>query len=145
MLFIVIHFSGRESQILTVATPSGSFAGKEDSVSETSSLQSQSSQSQASTHITSGFKVSAKADSAPNLVSSTSQHFLEKQKIVPLQEPDVIASTKNSSNNGKSLDSIAEACVPIAPPRKKKKGNMKTPHSITVSMSYDKFQNFCNR
>ncbi|XP_011691934.1 PREDICTED: WD repeat-containing protein 44 isoform X2 [Wasmannia auropunctata] len=42
----------------------------------------------------------------------------QSDKTIMLQEPDVIASTKN---NGKSVEDVAMSGVPIAPPRRKKK------------------------
>ncbi|XP_018367494.1 PREDICTED: WD repeat-containing protein 44 isoform X1 [Trachymyrmex cornetzi] len=53
-------------------------------------------------------------------VNSTSNYASHSQsdKTIMLQEPDVIASTKN---NGKSVEDVAMPGVPVAPPRRKKK------------------------
>ncbi|XP_018049921.1 PREDICTED: WD repeat-containing protein 44 isoform X3 [Atta colombica] len=53
-------------------------------------------------------------------VNSTSNYTSHSQsdKTIMLQEPDVIASTKN---NGKSVEDVAMPGVPVAPPRRKKK------------------------
>ena len=48
-----------------------------------------------------------------------------------LQEPDVIASTKN--NISKSSESSGTSKVPIAPPRRKKKSKAQTPSEHVVS------------
>lgn len=53
----------------------------------------------------------------------------QSDKIVMLQEPDVIASTKN---NGKSMEDVAIPGVPVAPPRRKKKTKTSTPNDLAV-------------
>lgn len=53
----------------------------------------------------------------------------QSDKTVMLQEPDVIASTKN---NGKLTEDVAISGVPVAPPRRKKKTKPHTPTDLTV-------------
>lgn len=53
----------------------------------------------------------------------------QSDKTVMLQEPDVIASTKN---NGKLTEDVAISGVPVAPPRRKKKVKAHTPTDLTV-------------
>ena len=55
------------------------------------------------------------------------------EKPAMLQEPDVIASTKN---NGKPSDSHSGSIpkVPVAPPRRKKKTKMQTPTDLAVRL-----------
>lgn len=50
-------------------------------------------------------------------------------KTIMLQEPDVIASTKN---NGKLVEDVEMASVPVAPPRRKKKTKACTPSDLVV-------------
>lgn len=123
-----------------LSTTSG---GKDDSLPETASITSQSS------HNLSTDSALAAAQKYPNNgregISKTSQSF-EKDEAsqsllvtVPLQEPDVIASTKNTNTcnniNGKSFDEGLESSVPVpvAPPRRKKKSKPQTPRNLTVS------------
>lgn len=54
----------------------------------------------------------------------------QSDKAVILQEPDVIASTKN---NGKLAEDVAISGVPVAPPRRKKKTKAHTPTDLAVS------------
>lgn len=53
----------------------------------------------------------------------------QSDKTVMLQEPDVIASTKN---NGKLTEDVAISDVPVAPPRRKKKIKACTPTDLAV-------------
>ncbi|XP_012226486.1 WD repeat-containing protein 44 [Linepithema humile] len=55
----------------------------------------------------------------------------QSDKIAMLQEPDVIASTKN---NGKSAEDIAMPGIPVAPPRRKKKTKIHTPNDLAPSV-----------
>lgn len=57
----------------------------------------------------------------------------QNDKAVMLQEPDVIASTKN---NGKSSEDVTAAGIPVAPPRRKKKSKAQTPTDLAVRYSY---------
>ncbi|KAM0730426.1 WD repeat-containing protein 44 [Formica fusca] len=54
----------------------------------------------------------------------------QSDKTVMLQEPDVIASTKN---NGKLAEDVAISGVPVAPPRRKKKTKAHTPTDLAPS------------
>ncbi|XP_036150738.1 uncharacterized protein LOC118648522, partial [Monomorium pharaonis] len=54
----------------------------------------------------------------------------QSDKTIVLQEPDVIASTKN---NGKPVEDAAMPGVPIAPPRRKKKTKTNIPSDLTPS------------
>ncbi|XP_017878096.1 WD repeat-containing protein 44 [Ceratina calcarata] len=65
-------------------------------------------------------------------VNSRSNHTSQSQndKTVMLQEPDVIASTKN---NGKSNEDVTMAGIPVAPPRRKKKSKAQTPTDLAPS------------
>ncbi|XP_047360217.1 WD repeat-containing protein 44 isoform X1 [Vespa velutina] len=51
----------------------------------------------------------------------------QSDKTMMLQEPDVIASTKN---NGKALEDGTKVDVPVAPPRRKKKSKVQTPTDL---------------
>lgn len=64
-------------------------------------------------------------------VNNRSNHASHSQsdKTVMLQEPDVIASTKN---NGKTAEDVAMPGVPVAPPRRKKKTKAHTPTDLAV-------------
>lgn len=53
----------------------------------------------------------------------------QSDKIAMLQEPDVIASTKN---NGKSAEDISMPGIPVAPPRRKKKTKIHTSNDLAV-------------
>lgn len=65
-------------------------------------------------------------------VNSRSNYISHSQndKTVMLQEPDVIASTKN---NGKSNEDITMVGIPVAPPRRKKKSKVQTPSDLAPS------------
>lgn len=54
----------------------------------------------------------------------------QEDKAVILEEPDVIASTKNNAKNDSKLDS-ASVNIPIAPPRRKKKAKDQTPTEVS--------------
>ncbi|XP_029154900.1 WD repeat-containing protein 44-like [Nylanderia fulva] len=68
-------------------------------------------------------------DSSINGRSNYASHS-QGDKAVMLQEPDVIASTKN---NGKLAEDVAISGVPVAPPRRKKKTKAHTPTDLTPS------------
>lgn len=53
----------------------------------------------------------------------------QSDKTITLQEPDVIASTKN---NGKSVENAVMSGVPVAPPRRKKKTKANTSDDLAV-------------
>ncbi|XP_012145405.1 WD repeat-containing protein 44 isoform X2 [Megachile rotundata] len=65
-------------------------------------------------------------ESSVNGRSNYSSHS-QNDKTVILQEPDVIASTKN---NGKSNEDITVVGIPVAPPRRKKKSKAQTPTDL---------------
>lgn len=67
-------------------------------------------------------------ESSVNGRSNYASHS-QSDKVVMLQEPDVIASTKN---NGKSMEDVAMPGVPVAPPRRKKKTKTSTPSDLAV-------------
>lgn len=82
-------------------------------------------------------------ESSANSRSSQSSHS-QNDKTVMLQEPDVIASTKN---NGKSNEDITVAGIPVAPPRRKKKSKAQTPTDLAVRyllFNYDTKDIFLN-
>ncbi|XP_011173131.1 WD repeat-containing protein 44 [Solenopsis invicta] len=54
----------------------------------------------------------------------------QSDKTITLQEPDVIASTKN---NGKSVENAVMSGVPVAPPRRKKKTKANTSDDLAPS------------
>ncbi|XP_043263772.1 WD repeat-containing protein 44 isoform X1 [Colletes gigas] len=68
-------------------------------------------------------------ESSVNSRSSYTSHS-QNDKTVILQEPDVIASTKN---NGKSSEDITMVGIPVAPPRRKKKTKAQTPTDLAPS------------
>ncbi|XP_076295873.1 WD repeat-containing protein 44 isoform X1 [Lasioglossum baleicum] len=65
-------------------------------------------------------------ESSVNGRSNYSSHS-QNDKTVMLQEPDVIASTKN---NGKSSEDVTVVGIPVAPPRRKKKSKAQTPTDL---------------
>lgn len=67
-------------------------------------------------------------ESSANSRSNYASHS-QSDKTVMLQEPDVIASTKN---NGKPTEDVAMPGVPVAPPRRKKKTKAHTPSDLAV-------------
>lgn len=67
-------------------------------------------------------------ESSVNGRSNYTSHS-QSDKTIMLQEPDVIASTKN---NGKSMEDITMPGVPIAPPRRKKKTKTNTSGDLAV-------------
>jgi hypothetical protein len=123
--------------------PTTSGGKDDDSLPETSSLTSQSSH-----NLSTDSAVAAVQKYCSNGREGTSKasQLITKDDVsqplhvtVPLQEPDVIASTKNTNTSynisGKSFDSGLESAVqvPVAPPRRKKKSKPQTPRSLTVS------------
>ncbi|XP_078033124.1 WD repeat-containing protein 44 isoform X1 [Augochlora pura] len=68
-------------------------------------------------------------ESSVNSRSNYSSHS-QNDKTVMLQEPDVIASTKN---NGKSSEDVNVVRIPVAPPRRKKKTKAQTPTDLAPS------------
>ncbi|PNE09436.1 hypothetical protein B7P43_G00138, partial [Cryptotermes secundus] len=135
---------GRDSATLPPAVLSTTSGGKDDdSLPETASLTSQSSHNLSTDSALAAAQKYPKNDREGT--SKISQSF-EKDEAsqsllvtVPLQEPDVIASTKNTNTcnniNGKSFDGGLESSVPVpvAPPRRKKKSKPQTPRNLTVS------------
>lgn len=123
--------------------PATSGGKDDDSLPETSSLTSQSSHNLSTD---SALAAAQKYCSNGREGMSKTSQLIKKNEVlqplhvtVPLQEPDVIASTKNSNTsyniNGKSFDGGLESSVPVpvAPPRRKKKSKLQTPRSLTVS------------
>ncbi|XP_050449861.1 WD repeat-containing protein 44 [Cataglyphis hispanica] len=106
----------RESQISSIA----SIPSKDEDA--TSGKVSQSS----SVHTLSGDILQ---ESSINGRSNYASHS-QSDKTVMLQEPDVIASTKN---NGKLTEDVAISGVPVAPPRRKKKTKAYTPTDLAPS------------
>ncbi|XP_049785199.1 WD repeat-containing protein 44 [Schistocerca cancellata] len=120
---------------------SGFSLGREESMSETSSLLSQGSHTHISVNTERRMGAAGKAGSAPSLTTSASQHFPreERQGSLPLQEPDVIASTKGNGkiSDVKTADSVAVP-VPVAPPRRKKKAKAQAPKTLSPPNTEDK-------
>ncbi|XP_014471501.1 PREDICTED: WD repeat-containing protein 44 isoform X1 [Dinoponera quadriceps] len=69
-------------------------------------------------------------ESSVNGRSNYASHS-QSDKTIMLQEPDVIASTKN---NGKPAEDVAMPGVPVAPPRRKKKTKAHTPSDLAPSV-----------
>ncbi|PSN32751.1 hypothetical protein C0J52_23326 [Blattella germanica] len=112
---------------------------------ETSSLTSQSSHNLSTDSAVAPAQKSSSTDREEITInSSQSARRGDQDKFhqsthatVPLQEPDVIASTKSSNvMNGLSLDGSVETSVPvpIAPPRRKKKTKQQTPRTFTKTL-----------
>jgi hypothetical protein len=123
--------------------PTTSGGKDDDSLPETSSSTSQSSRNLSPD---SAIAPAQKCSNNGREETSKLLHLFKKSEesqsslvSVSLQEPDVIASTKNANNsntiNGKSFDGGGESSipVPVAPPRRKKKSKPQTPSSLTVS------------
>lgn len=68
-------------------------------------------------------------ESSVNSRSNYAPHDSQNDKTVMLQEPDVIASTKN---NGKTNEDLTATGIPVAPPRRKKKSKAQTPTDLAV-------------
>lgn len=133
----------RDSVTLPSAVLSTSGGKDDDSLPETSSLTSQSSHNLSTD---SALAAAQKYSSNDREGTSKTSQLFEKDEAsqpvlvtVPLQEPDVIASTKNTNTcnniNGNSFDGGLESpvSIPVAPPRRKKKSKPQTPRSLTVS------------
>jgi hypothetical protein len=133
----------RDSLTLPPAVLPATSGGKDDDLlPETSSLTSQSSH-----NLSTDSAVAPAQKYSSNNIEETSKISQLAQKdeshssrvTVPLQEPDVIASTKNTNtaNNisGMNFDGGVESSVPVpvAPPRRKKKSKPQTPRTLTVS------------
>ncbi|XP_066993067.2 WD repeat-containing protein 44 isoform X2 [Anabrus simplex] len=122
--------TNRESQTqLASALSKSSLFKDDDSVSETSSLHSQTSHSLAS-----GAGIMLKKQTlvcGDNVISSSDVCLTQKEEHAPqiLQEPDVIASTKNLNNLVSGH--VENNTPPVAPPRKKKKSRTQTPRTLT--------------
>jgi hypothetical protein len=123
--------------------PTTSGGKDDDSLPETSSLTSQSSHNLSTDSAVAAVqKYYSNGREGTSKASQLVKKDEESQPLhvtVPLQEPDVIASTKNTNTsyniNGKSFDGGLESTVqvPVAPPRRKKKNKPQTPRSLTVS------------
>jgi len=137
-----VSSTGRDNVTLPPAVLPTTSGGKDDdSLPETSSSTSQSS------HNLSPDSAIAPAQKCSNndteetskLLHLVNKHEESRSSLVsiPLQEPDVIASTKNANNsnsiNGMSFDGGVESSfpVPVAPPRRKKKIKPQAPRSLT--------------
>jgi hypothetical protein len=139
-----VSSTGRDNVILPPAVLPTTSGGKDDdSLPETSSSTSQSSRNLSPD---SAIAPAQKCSNNDGEETSKLLHLVKKhedsqssQVPIPLQEPDVIASTKNANNsnsiNGMSFDGVVESSVPVpvAPPRRKKKSKPQTPSSLTVS------------
>lgn len=66
--------------------------------------------------------------SVPETPNESSTIYQQPNKL-SLFEPDVLASTKSQNN----ISSIENTYIPVAPPRRKKKGKTKTPNTLPVS------------
>jgi hypothetical protein len=139
-----VSSAGRDNLTLPPAVLPTTSGGKDDdSLPETSSSTSQNSR-----NLSPVSAIAPAQECSNNGRDETSKllHVVKKSEesqsslvSVPLQEPDVIASTKNANNsntiNGLSFDGGGESSVPIpvAPPRRKKKSKPQTPSRLTVS------------
>ncbi|XP_069669048.1 WD repeat-containing protein 44 isoform X2 [Periplaneta americana] len=131
----------RDSQTLPPSVlPTASVGKDDDSLPETSSLTSQSSHNLSTDSAVTpaqkcGNNEREETSKVCQLVrDDQNEQPHSSQMTVPLQEPDVIASTKNVNNiNGISFDGGMESSVPVpvAPPRRKKKCKPQTPRTLT--------------
>ncbi|GFG30888.1 hypothetical protein Cfor_07452 [Coptotermes formosanus] len=137
-----VSSAGRDNLTLPPAVLPTTSGGKDDdSLPETSSSTSQNSR-----NLSPVSAIAPAQECSNNGRDETSKllHVVKKSEesqsslvSVPLQEPDVIASTKNANNsntiNGLSFDGGGESSVPIpvAPPRRKKKSKPQTPSRLT--------------
>lgn len=137
-----VSSTGRDNVTLPPAVLPTTSGGKDDdSLPETSSSTSQSSHNLSPD---SAIAPAQKCSNNDREETSKLLHLVKREESrsslvsIPLQEPDVIASTKNANNsnslNGMSFDGGVESSipVPVAPPRRKKKSKQ-TPRSLTVS------------
>lgn len=142
-LFSVIS-TGRDNVTLPPAVLPNTSVGKDDdSLPETSSSTSQSSRNLSPDSAIAPAQKCSNNDreEATKLLHLVKKHEESQPSLVsiPLQEPDVIASTKNANNSnsisGMGFDGGVESSVlvPVAPPRRKKKNKTQTPRSLTVS------------
>jgi len=142
---ISVSSTGRDSVTLLppAVLPTTSVGKDDDSLPETSSSTSQSSHNVSPD---SAIAPTQKCSNSDREETSKLLHLVNKHEdsrsslvSIPLQEPDVIASTKNANNSnsisGMSFDGGVESSVPVpvAPPRRKKKSKPQTPRSLTVS------------
>ena len=142
-LFSVSSTSRDNVTLPPAVLPTTSGGKDDDSLPETSSSTSQSSHNLSPD---SAIAPAQKCSNNDREETSKLLHLVNKREesqsslvSIPLQEPDVIASTKNANNsnsiNGMSFDGGVESSVPVpvAPPRRKKKNKPPTPRSLTVS------------
>jgi len=136
--------TGRDNVTLPPAVlPTASGGKDDDSLPETSSSASQSSHNLSPDSAIAPDQKCSNNDreETSKLLHLANKHEESRSSLVsiPLQEPDVIASTKSANNsnsiNGMSFDGGVESSVPVpvAPPRRKKKSKPQTPRSLTVS------------
>lgn len=138
-----VSSTGRDSVTLlpSAVLPTTSVGKDDDSLPETSSSTSQSSHNVSPD---SAIAPTQKCSNSDREETSKLLHLVNKHEdsrsslvSIPLQEPDVIASTKNANNSnsisGMSFDGSVESSVPVpvAPPRRKKKSKPQTPRSLT--------------
>lgn len=70
------------------------------------------------------------------LVTNKNTTTLDESKtVVPLQEPDVIASTK-SGNSRNNVSSDQQQNIPVAPPRRKKKNLKNSVSSLSLAVCW---------
>ena len=69
--------------------------------------------------------------SVPETPNESSTIYQQPNNL-SLFEPDVLASTKSQNN----ISSIENTYIPVAPPRRKKKGKTKTPNTLPVSLLF---------
>ncbi|XP_023288748.1 WD repeat-containing protein 44 isoform X2 [Orussus abietinus] len=110
----------RESQVSSIVTvPSKEEDTASGKISQSSSVQTLSGDILQET-------ANDKSDYQTNLQSSTT---------MLLQEPDVIASTKNNGKPIKNSQDVSQPVVPVAPPRRKKKLKPQTPSDLAPSVA----------
>jgi hypothetical protein len=138
-----VSSTGRDSVTLLppAVLPTTSGGKDDDSLPETSSSTSQSSHNLSPDSAIAPTQKCSNNDreETSKLLHLVNKHEESRSSLVsiPLQEPDVIASTKNANNsnsiNGMSFDGGVESPVPVpvAPPRRKKKSKPQTPRSLT--------------
>lgn len=125
-----------------ISIPSGPVPEQTTRTASTSALSSSSLDSESTP---SSKQYSQFPSTATLAIGTTQTEYVDKACTVPLQEPDVIASTKPSTKASTSQKSITsapqhsnnvniDAHVPVAPPRRKKK-NKAPVESLALTVS----------
>ncbi|GLH13600.1 Protein will die slowly [Gryllus bimaculatus] len=129
----------RDSSSQISSTLSGPIVSKDDdSVSDTSSLQSQTSHMLSSNTTVTSVQPSLTSSGTVSTILLPVDYSSQSQVCVPLQEPDVIASTK-SVNNIPNNNGSSEMSAPVAPPRRKKKCKIQTPCTLSPACAEETY------